>query len=455
MLKTRHYSIEEVYTNTYLALHMSFFSAKYDKFIIEDIEKILNDKIFITYTDKNDFTNNYLYKEYDGSKPRYVLKLKYYNYLDIKLKLQYILTYLNNYAEFNFNTQLKAYIKFDYKNLKTLNRVSNLNITKLILSFNENYIWNIYPLVKNSPFAFSIKQCIPYNTYSAITNINNLNNYINYPIEEYYGIDLTQHAYDIISFNYLLGNYCEHIDKTYDVIKYYILKLYTIINSNDFDEEEKDSFKNMQDKYNFANRGFNNPELFLKENPDIKISINLKYDIQSIKTYWNKIKDQIYNLFIVGNIRKGNINYDTDINRCQIKDCTIVDGILDNLDILNCVIDRSIIKNCEIWYSNIDNTRIYKTLFHYTNTIKSSILLDVAIKNTNKIDNCYINNNYQIIEGSIENSIVKYATLSKKAHIDQNTIIIAEKDFDPTIASGIKVDEIRDYNWIKSLTKHD
>ena len=55
--------------------------------------------------------------------------------------------------------------------------------------------------------------------------------------------------------------------------------------------------------------------------PDLKVLIDLKEDEQIVKSFYNTIKEKLYELLIYNNLDNGVFNYDTNTSSYQLKRC--------------------------------------------------------------------------------------------------------------------------------------
>ena len=81
-----------------------------------------------------------------------------------------------------------------------------------------------------------------------------------------------------------------------------------------------------------------------------------------------------------------------------------------------------------------------------------SYLQRMTAEKDNTIENCFVENNHELLNCNINNSIIKFAGIGKSAKLDEGTVIVDREDKYRPPAVGVEVEEIRDYNWIKNLT---
>lgn len=455
-MKPKDYSIEEVYNNTSIGLIFEFYSSKEVSFIAEDLSKPLGKTVVVTgqETAMPSWTSSILLKEYNGKRPRYQLKIAQQDYLSIGPILEGVLEWISKNAALDYSTKLSVDLSFKHRNLQTLSTISNMDISKLILQIDENFIYNKFKGMKDSPFALSIKRLVPFKEFINISNpLSSISTSFQLPIAEYYGVDFTNQTMGNLRFNYIGGEkYASKKAEINETIKYYILTTYQSLNSSSYTLEMKHELSKLTENYSKMRRIYYDPDFFISEyGNDLKISIDLKKANQITKTFWSKIRNPLINLMMESDLKKGYLNWDSDLGVFELKDAKLSGVKVSHLNIINCEIN-GIIENCNIWGSTINNSRLNRSLLVAGNKVKSSLLEICRADRTNTIDRSYIINKGEIINCEVNESIIKNAGIGKNARLDEECTLIEDRVMSaPLHKEGIKVEEIRDYKWIKSM----
>jgi hypothetical protein len=337
--KAKSYSVEEVFLNTKLGVIFEFYSSKDTTFIVEDLSRITSKNVIITNDEKHtpSFSYALLVKEYESKKPRYKFMLEKQQYHSMLPIIQEVNKWLKESAETTFDTLMKVQLSFNHHGLETLQTLSGMNPTKLILKFDENYVYERFPEQKNSPYAFSIKQVAPLNQMYINENeiTQNINNIVMMPKNSYYGINFTNYTLGTLEFNYIGGkNYPEKQKDINDLLEYFILKTYQSLNEDEYYKFELIEMKNLTKDFHVMQMAYYDPDFFIKEFKDIKVFSDLKTSPQLLKTLWTQIRDPLFEAIIQGHFRKGQYNYDSQIGRFQIKGAELTNTNLKNFDLL-------------------------------------------------------------------------------------------------------------------------
>lgn len=454
-MRPKDYSIQEVFNNTSLGFNLEFYSSKKAEFIVEDLSKSLGKQVVITGSDKAipTWSTAILLKEYNGKRPRYQLKIAPQDYLSLGPGLHGVLEWIKNNAALDYSTKMSVDLSFKHRNLQTLSTISNMDVSKMILKIDENLLYNKFPEMRESPFALSIKRIIPFDGFINVSNpIHNINTSFQLPIAEYYAVDFTDQTMGSLRFNYIGGSdYAEKPNDINETLKYYIISTYQVLNSSGYTPDMQYELKKLTEEYSKMRRAYYEPEYFIKEYKDIRVSVDLKRSEQITKTYWNRIRDPLLKLVLESDLRRGDFNIDTEEGRMELRDAELSGVRISGFHLVECQI-KGLIENCKIWKSKIFNSRINKSTLVAGNDVEASLIESCRADRGNLIERSYIVNQGEIINCEVNESIIKNAGIGKNAHLDENCTLIEDRNIQaPPPAEGVQVGEIRDYRWLKDM----
>jgi hypothetical protein len=456
-MRPREYTVQEVFSNTSLGLKFSFFSSKKTEFIAEDLSKLLAKQVVITGDEKSipSWSSAILLKEYNGKKPRYQLKLAQQDFLSLGSGMHGVLSWIKENAALDYSNTLSISLSFNHRNLQTLSSISNMDIGKMILKIDENFLYNKFPVMEKSPFSLSVKKLVPFDGFMNISSsLSTLATSFKMPMDESYAIDFREQTMGILKFNYIGGpEYAEKPHEVNETIKYYILSTYQVLNTSGFTPDMKYELDKINERYSVIRRCYNEPEFFLKEFANLKVSVDLKKGEQVIKTHWDRIRTPLLKLIAESDLKEGYFNWDSDLGRFELNKCKINGIRLNGFNLVNCEVN-GVLENCHLWRTKLSNSRIRNSVIVSGNEIKTSLLEGCRADRSNTIERSYIINKGEIINCKVNESIIKNAGLGKEAKIDEECTVIEDRQkISPDPIQGIKSDEIRDYKWIKNMRK--
>jgi len=314
----------------------------------------------------------------------------------------------------------------------------NLNILKFILGFDEEFIYSRFPERRDSVYAKSINNVYPLSRFIFFEKPDNIdkNDYV-VPHEKYYGVNFTKLPKDYLELRYLGGEGYEN--KTYKVLEildYFVTKLYTTLLNNDvYSPAEKEKLHKTLGDQKKAVVSFSDPEKFLLSYPKLRVTVDMRGDIEILKSYWTVVREKLFSLIVDSGLREGHLNLDTDVSMFQLRG-----GIMkkanhvENMELFDCEISGTI-THCSIYRSKIKSSRIELCKLLESNELHSSKVTKTTISPGNELYDCYIDNLKETIEGRIKGGVIRHGILGRDVEISKETLIVDvkgadKKDFD-------------------------
>jgi hypothetical protein len=454
--KPRSYSVQEVLNFSDIGIVFEFYSTKESNFIVSDLSNRTSKNIILT-NEKNyvpTYSNAILLKEYEAKKSRYQFLIASQSYYSILPIIDSVTQWLSESAETTHDTKLKMSLSFNHRHLETLSSISLMNPTRLVLKFDENFVYSRFPEQKHSPYALSIKSLTPVATYINEKEIaKNIDNILTMPSAGYYGIDFTNYSRGILECNYIGGKeYPKKTKEIKEILEYFIIKSYQSLNEENYSLFEINEMKRITEDFGKIQMSYIDPEIFLREFPELKVYVDLKTSTQTLKTYWSVLRKPLFEMILNGNLRKGQFNYDAQYGRFQLRKAGIGGTLLKNLDFVKCEI-TGVLEGCIFQDCNVVNSRVYNSKFVQGNKIINSYLEGASINKQNEVIKSYIVNNEEVVNCPVTESVIKFATPGKDLTLDENSTLVVGKQLLPKKSDAIQIEEIRDYTFIKKMNK--
>jgi len=448
------YNLPEVFNNVSLGFTFEFYSSKATDFIVENLGDLTTKNIILTNGNSYEptFGNAVLIKEYEGQKPRYSFRLAQQRYDSIIPLMREVLGWISETSQCTHDTVMRVNMSFDHRHLQTLNTLSKMNPQKLILKMDEEFIYERFPEQEFSPYSMSIKQLLPISEAVYVPDlIKNVNYVIGIPKTSYYGINFEDYTKGILEFNYIGGDdYASKVKEILEVVQYFVIKTYQSLNENDYTKEEVRELKKLTEEFYKIQEAYYEPEKFNELFKDIKVAVDLRRDSQLIKAYWHKIRNTLFETVINNKMRTGQFNFDTQYGVYQLRKAEITCTNIDGFDLVLCEAS-GVMKNCNFISCEVNNARIYNSKVVKGTTINDSYLQKVTVDKENILEHCFVENNHEMLNCNIKDSVIKFAGIGKSAKLDEGTVIIDREDKIRPEAIGVEVEEIRDYKWFKDL----
>ncbi|MGL5692128.1 MAG: hypothetical protein ACRDD8_15110 [Bacteroidales bacterium] len=449
--KPKSYTVDEVCNSTWLGFDISFKTNKATNILLEELSKILvSDVIITTDTNKIPNTHNLLCIEYKSTFSRYVLKIKYINYITVKMRLVSLVEYLNNICKSDKSSYMRVSMFYDHTTLKTPYKIGNMSKLNYILNFDEKYIHGLIGNFKN-PSALNVKNILPIQSVTISNTANMSDNLFDIPIADYYKIDLSNYAYNKITFNYIGGDKWMSIpSNVISVIDYYVI--YTYQHLTKLSPTNDDYVRLLDVKHKFSNISsvLNTPSSYLDhQESKLIISVDLSTNVEVLKTMWSRLYKNLFYLQFNNNVDKGYFNYDTESSRYQLKEARISDGILVDYDIIGCEISDCILVNCNIINSRITNSRITNSICSECTKYYGCYMVNNETECGCEIyDTIYINTKDKVFQGNAYNSVIKFCDISNVSQIDNETVVLNKRTLQSMYAD-VNID--KDMGYLVSI----
>jgi hypothetical protein len=310
--------------------------------------------------------------------------------------------------------------------------VKDIDKLKYILGFDENLIYDKFPNRKNSIYARSIKHIFPISKFQFSENIDTIykENY-ELPNDKYYGINFTKLHLEYIEARYCGGkNYEKKAKDLSEITKYITLYTASVLQRPGFDENDLSKLRGIIKEHKKVVRSFSDPEAFLMNYPNMTVLVDMKGDIEILKTFFVQIREKLFDLIIKAGVRKGIMNYDADVSTFQIKDAIIRNAsMIKDMEILNSKITGNLV-NCDLYKCDVTKSHLFNCKIVATNKISKSKVINSPIHMNNIIDDCYIDNKKNVINGTVNRGIIRSGDIGPISKISKDTEIIDQSKID-------------------------
>lgn len=311
-------------------------------------------------------------------------------------------------------------------------KVENLNSLKLILTLNEDVIYQLFPNRRNNIYCQSINWVIPFTDYpDSETGVNQLQNGLLLPDDtKYYGVNLSKKYKGWLEWRYIGGmNY--HL-KTDDIL--YLLEYFISVSMKSFEPiNEEDNIKllsYLDDNIAWYSK-YDTYDNFLSNIDGLRILYDGISDIDHLRVYWGGIKDKLFNIIKMaksGSIKGGLFNYNSEKNRFEIVNANIQNMYtVKNVDFVECDIDSITCYDCEFADCNIINSHIWNSEIFGTKLDKCKITSSVVSEYSELID-CVFDGK-EIINSTMTGGVFRDGKIGEDTQINKDVRMINKESF--------------------------
>lgn len=445
MNKPKTYTVDNVLNASKIGFSVYFKSEKHLNYIMEDLSKILLSEIILTSKDKDVGNMPLLYCEYISNYNKYVLKIPQVYYTTYKERIKILIEYIDAYCVTDNMSRLEISLSYNH-NIKTIYNIHNMDLVKYIFNIDNEYIKSKLGYVYNSYDNLSSPFIIPNKGIfiggDTIIDVKCLS----IDNKHYFSLNLEDIKYDIIKFNYIGGDkWAKNADNIIEIIEYYIIYTYQQLNVTDDDNKYHKQLIEYSNKIRNLINIIRIPTNKI-DNNNLSIYVNMSQDVRIIKCVWSKIYNNIINLICNGEINGGEYNYESLLDRSQLRGTNITGCVLNNYDLVNCDVKNCVLINCRIFNTMITKSRIYNSLCSDSSKIYESYMNQCDINLGSVINNSYyINIKDSVFKGDANNSIIKFSDISNMSNIDKESVILNIKNNDELCFDINYTDEVDFY----------
>lgn len=329
-----------------------------------------------------------------------------------------------------------VHINISVDNTQIKENIRNLNLFKFILGLNESKVYELWPMSYQSKMQKVFKNPISYiypknrflsENVNAMT-ISNIKDF-KIPQTKYHGINFTKLQEGYIEIRYAGGaNYQNKRKESLELINMLGAHLISVLENNKtYTDGELLTLKDIISNQRQYVNSVRTYESFVRSYPNIHLTINMNPKEQAIKAQYSNIRESLCDLLEYTELTSGDINYDSDRSRLQVRGATVKSKfVVEKIDFIDCKIESEL-SECFLMDCNVRGSLIKKSELSTNNTIKYSLLEDCKYDDScsNTISHTYLKNeNVTIINGNLKECVVNKGIISNESSVDIKTELV-------------------------------
>ena len=432
----------EILASSKCGIEFEFFSELNQKEVCKELSKALGKKVIIPvvvtglgeeskagyHSDMEPTSTVFkLERDFSGGKDMFEMITGPMVYEEARIIIIKMLQWIKEKGWTDSKCAIHLNCSFNEFKAKLRTPLMGLNILKFILSFDEEFIYSRFPNRRDSVYAKSINNFYPLSRFIFFDKPDNIdkNDYI-VPHEKYYGVNFTKLPKNYLELRYLGGEgYENKTFKILEILDYFVTKLYSNLQSTDtYNSEEKEKLYKVLSEQKKAVLTFSDPQKFLFTYPKLRLTVDMRGDIEILKAYWTVIREKLFSLVVDSGLREGHLNLDTDMSIFQLRGGVMKKANnVENMELFDCEISGTI-THCDIYRCKINSSRIELSKLMELNEVTGCKVTKTTIMPSNELTNCYIDNSNETIEGKIKGGVIRKGILGKDVDISKETLIV-------------------------------
>jgi len=329
-------------------------------------------------------------------------------------------------------------ISFDDMEVKSINPI------KLILNFNEDYVYEKFPNRRNNIYARSIKWILPFEDYlDSEYAMNSIIQSLKIPDDtKYYGINLQKKWKNYLEFRYIGGkDYENKSDEILSLMDYFILQTRSAITEQLNQEDYIKLSTYLEENINWFKQ-YKTYDDFLSNIEGIKIEVDTDESYNNVKLNWDKLKNKLFEVIkSCENIKNATINYNSTSNRLEISDANIGNiYYIKGVDFIKCKINKATIYNCDIIDTDIIDAHIYNSNI-YQSEIENSKLTNTKCTDWSELINCMFDEG--ILDCTMKGGVFRSGQTTENADINSDVKMANKNSFWSINPNSKKLDKLK------------
>lgn len=435
------YQEQQILNASKIGFEFEFYSKLDKEIIIRDLGSFLGKRIVIPLTvpalgqdpmplyHSPITPTSTIYKlepDYSGGLDMYELVTGPLEYKEAVEQLQKITQWIDENGYTTDKCGIHINHSFDFNQLRGIRTIDKMNPLKCIMSFNEDYIYELWPERKHNVYAQSIKSIVSNDViYYSKLPLGQFENNFKLPSEKYFGINFLKYPDNYLEFRYLGGaDYHKKYEKIFKVIQHIALEMYKILREHYLSTEEKEILNKKIVQFRELVNYFRDPYIVKQIYKDITITVDLKPDLQILKTYWNEYKDKIFDLVFYAGFKIGSVNYNTETSQYEISGAKLGNGRLENVLVVDSEISDCSIEHCQFINCDLQNVRMHYCDLKKGNEVLKSKVENTHIKSGNELTKCFIKNDAEKINGIIKGGVIRCGEVGDDAECSDDVMFV-------------------------------
>lgn len=435
----------EILSSSKVGMEFEFFSEQGAKDVAKDLSRYLGKKVVVPVSikglgeeEKGTYHSDLeptatmfkLEKDFSGGKDMYEMITGPLVYEEARIIIIKTLQWIKEKGWTDQKCAIHLNVSFNEFKAKLKEPLINLNVLKFILGFDEEFIYSRFPNRKDSVYAKSIYDFYPQSRFVFFENPDNIdkNDYI-LPHEKYFGVNFTKLPKNYLELRYLGGAaYETKTFKILEILDYFVTQLHqTLQNGNTYTTAEKDKLSTILKPQKKAVQTFSDPEQFLLAYPNLKVTVDMKGDLEILKAFWTVLRDKLFSLIVDSGLTKGHFNLDNDVSVSQLRDGVMKKANnVENMELFDCEISGTA-SHCDLYRCVVKSSRLNKCKLMETNEVSGSKVENTSIMPGNVLTDCYVNNPAEVIDGKMIGGVIRKGIIGKHAEISKTTLIVDAK----------------------------
>jgi len=428
----KHNTKEEILSYGLIGIEFEFYSNMTPEKTVDSFKTLLNKKIRLEEEAHSDFKPTEkefkIEKDFSGGAGMMELVTGAVSYEEGRNIIIKVLKWIEENGYTNEKCSIHLNLSFDPEKTEKPGLISKMDPLKFVLDFNEKEVYKLFPNREETVYAKSIKWVMP-KIEANYFNGQYINSHVfDFGKEKYYGVNFEKLQLGYLEFRYIGGkDYEKKISNILYLLDRFFIQLWSSANSGKYTDLNLVELKKILAKNNPYIEILKDWRNIEKHFKDVKIYVDLMATPQVMDIHWPRIKNQVIKILSHGGMRKGQINYDSDLSRVQVKDAKLTHCFgLSYLDFVDCEISGTL-EACDFFRCILKNVNAVRCNLYQGTSVSESKLESCYTNQSVEVTNSFVFKWDTVFKGKMIGGIFRHGKISKEATFDKTEVIQSKK----------------------------
>jgi len=329
----------------------------------------------------------------------------------------------NLYLDLKFIDVISGPFKGTLFNTST--KIDSIDKIKFALGFDEDAVYKVFPSRKNGFNSQTIRNFTPQQKFLIKTKYIDPTSY-DIPNTLNSGVNFETLNDGYVRLQYVGGTkYEEKSNEILTILNQFTITAWDSVINKTYTKDNLDKFVSMLSRTKGAREAYLDYDLFVKNFPKVKFTVDLLGDKKILESYYGILKDRVYEIFSNITIEGDcDLNYDTLLCTFQIRSAKFRANKLIKIDFIDCEIASGSFELCDFYDCRlIDSSLNYCNLFLHSIVDRSNIT-DSFANRTVQLKNCEIDGTNTVINCDVSGGLIKKCKVGEHASIAKDVVVI-------------------------------
>lgn len=303
--------------------------------------------------------------------------------------------------------------------------IEKIDKLKMILDFNEERIYKVFPSRRYGFNSKSINNFTPNQRFIPREESPVDPKFYVIPETTNSGINFETLNHGFLRLQYIGGlDYEKKAVDILDIISEFIVSAWNCTYNPGYTKENINTFEKIVMKQSKIREAFQDYQLFKKNFPNIKFTVDLMENPVMLDQFYQTIRDRIFDLLINIEIQgELELNYDSSVSMLQLKDGNLKCNSIKNTEFINCKIEKGELILCDLYSCEVKDSILNKCNF-FESGAERCLFKDSAVNRTSEITDCEFNGVHGSLNGKMIGGLFRSGGVGVFAEFTNNVVVI-------------------------------